>query len=54
MMNRCRGRMVQEDYIKGNIFHKEWREKLRKGTIVIRVALVLCLLNSSKHLSPRT
>ena len=23
MMNKCRGRMVQEDYIMGNIFHKK-------------------------------
>ena len=45
MMNKCRGRMVQGDYIVGNIFHKEGIKKLRKGTVVIRVALVLCLLN---------
>ena len=23
MMNKCRGRMIQGDYIMGNIFHKE-------------------------------
>ena len=23
MMNKCRGRMVEEDYIMGNIFHKK-------------------------------
>ena len=45
MMNKCRRRMVQGDYIVGNIFHKEGIKKLRKGTVAIRVALVLCLLN---------
>ena len=45
MMNKCRGRMVQGDYIVGNIFHKEGIKILRKGTVAIRVALVLCLLN---------
>ena len=45
MMKKCRGRMVQGDYIMGNIFHKEGIEKLRKGTVAIRVAFVLCLLN---------
>ena len=33
MMNKYRGRMVQGDYIMGNIFHKEGIEKLRKETI---------------------
>ena len=43
MMNKYRGRMVQEDYIIRNIFHKEGSEKDRKrGTVAIRVALVLC------------
>ena len=46
MMNKCRGKMVQVDYIMGNIFHKEGIEKLRNGTVAIRVAFVLCLLNS--------
>ena len=54
MMNKCRGRMVQGDYIMGNIFHKGEMKKLRKGIVAIRVALVLCLLNLYEHLSPRT
>ena len=46
MMNKCRGRIVQGDYIMGNIFHKEGREKIeRKRTVAIRVALVLCSTN---------
>ena len=44
MMNKCRGRMVQRD-IMGNIFYKEWIEKLRKETVTIRAALGLCLQN---------
>ena len=43
MMNKCRRRMIQGDYIMGNIFHKERIEKQRKGTVAIRVAFVLCL-----------
>ena len=31
MMNKCGGRMVQGDYIMGNIFHKEGIEKIEKG-----------------------
>ena len=31
MMKKCRGRMVQRDYIMGNIFHKEGIEKIKKG-----------------------
>ena len=53
-MNKCRGRKVQGDYIMGNIFHKEGIEKLRKDTVVIKVALVLCLLDLYEHLSPWT
>ena len=45
MMNKCRGRMVQGDYIMGNIFRKEGIEKLRKETVAIRGALRLCLQN---------
>ena len=45
MMNKCKGRMAQGDYIMGNIFHKERIKKLRKGTVAIRIAFVLCLLN---------
>ena len=30
MMNKCRGRMVQKDYIMGNIFHKVGGEKNRE------------------------
>ena len=47
MMNKCRGRMVQRDYIMGNIFHKKgigtereiywyyWRriKKLKRRTV---------------------
>ena len=29
MMNKCRGKMVQEDYIMGNIFHKKGIERER-------------------------
>ena len=54
MMNKCRGMMVQGDYIMGNIFHKEGIKKLRKDTVAIKVALVLCLLDLYKHLSPWT
>ena len=43
MMNKYRGRMVQGDYIMGNIFHKEGSEKNgKRGMVAIRVALVLC------------
>ena len=46
MMNKCRGRIVQGDYIMGNIFHKKGiGKKLREGTVAIKVALVLCLIN---------
>ena len=45
MMKKCRGMMVQGDYIMRNIFHNEGIEKLRKGTVAIKVAFVLCLLN---------
>ena len=31
MMNKCRGKMVQGDYIMGNIFHKEGIGKTKKG-----------------------
>ena len=53
-MNKCRGRMVQRDYIMGNIFHKEGIGKLRKDTVAIKIAFVLCLLNLYEHLSPWT
>ena len=54
MMNKCRERMVQGDYIMGNIFHKEGIRKLRKETVAIKVAPVLCLPDLYEHLSPRT
>ena len=54
MMNKCRGRMVQGDYIMGNIFHEKGIEKLRKGTVALKITFVLCLLNLYEHLSPRT
>ena len=31
MMNKCRGRIVEGDYIMGNIFHKRGIEKIEKG-----------------------
>ena len=31
MMNKCRGRIVQEDYIMGNIFHKKRTVEKLKG-----------------------
>ena len=31
MMNKCRGRIVQEDYIMENIFHKKGRVEKLKG-----------------------
>ena len=54
MMNKCRGKMVQGDYIMENIFHKEEIEKLRKDTVAIKVAHVLCLLDLYEHLFPWT
>ena len=54
MMNKCKGRMVQGDYIMRNIFHKEGIGKLRKDTIAIKVAPLLYLLDLYEHLSPRT
>ena len=54
MMNKCKGRMVQGDYIIGNIFHKEGIGKLRKDIVAIKVAPVLYLLDLYEHLSPRT
>ena len=54
MMNKCRGKMVQGDYIMGNIFHKEGIEMLRKDIVAIKIAFVFCLLNLYEHLSPRT
>ena len=38
----------------GNIFHKEEIEKLRKDTVAIKVAHVLCLLDLYEHLSSWT
>ena len=38
----------------GNIFHKEEIEKLRKDTVAIQVAHVLCLLDLYEHLSSWT
>ena len=52
--NKCRGKMVQGDYIMGNIFHKKMIEKLRKNNVVIKIAFILCLLDLYEHLSPRT
>ena len=54
MMNKCRGRIVQGDYIMRNIFHKEGIGKLRKDTVAVKIAFVLCLLNLYEHLPPRT
>ena len=54
MMNKRRGRIVQGDYIMRNIFHKEGIRKLRKDTVVVKIAFVLCLLNLYEHLSSRT
>ena len=52
--NKCRGKMVQGDYIMGNIFHKKRIGKLRKNNVVIKIAFILCLLDLYEHLSPRT
>ena len=46
--------MVQGNYIMGNIFHKEGSGKLRKKTVAIKIAFVLCLLDLYEHLSSRT
>ena len=54
MMNKCRGRMVQEDYIMENIFHKEGIEKWRRERVAITRTLILCLCNLYEHLSPQT
>ena len=45
MINKCRGRMIQGDYIMGNIFHKRGIEKQRRNTVAITIALVLFLLD---------
>ena len=40
MMNKCRGKIVQGDYIMGNIFHRKGGEKnLEKRTGTINLAL---------------
>ena len=31
MMNKCKGRIVEGDYIMENIFHKRGIEKIEKG-----------------------
>ena len=54
MTNKYRGRMVQGDYIMGNIFHKKWIGKQKKRTVAITIAFVLCLLDLYEHLPPRT
>ena len=53
MMNKCRERMVQEDYIMENIFHKEGIEKWRRERVAITRTLILCLCNLYEHLSSR-
>ena len=54
MTNKCRGRMVQRDYIIGNIFHKKGIGKQKKRTVAITIAFVLYLLDLYEHLPPRT
>ena len=54
MMNKCRERMVQEDYIMENIFHKEGIEKWRRERVAITRTLILCLRNLYEHLPPQT
>ena len=54
MVNKCRGRMVQEDYIMGNIFHKKERKRKRRRTVAITITLVLCLRALYEHLPPQT
>ena len=54
MTNKYRGRMVQGDYIMGNIFHKKWIGKQKKRTVAITIAFVLCLLDLYEHLPPQT
>ena len=54
MMNKCRGRMVQGDYIIGNIFHKEGIEKWKRERVAITRTLILCLCNLYEHLPSRT
>ena len=41
MMNKCRGRIVQGDYIMGNIFHEKEEERGRKNTVAITITFVL-------------
>ena len=45
MMNKCRGRIVQGDYIMGNIFHEKKKERGRKNTVAIKITFVLFLLD---------
>ena len=52
MMKKCKGRMVQGDYIMGNIFNKKRIGKQRKGTVAITIALILCLRDLYEHLPP--
>ena len=54
MINKCKGRMVQEDYIMENIFHKEGIEKWRRERVAITRTLILCLRNLYEYLPPRT
>ena len=54
MMNKCKGRMVQEYYIMENIFHKEGIEKWRRERVAITRTLILCLCNLYEHLPPQT
>ena len=49
IMNKCRGRMVQVDYIMGNIFHKEGIEKWRRERVAVTRTLILCLCNLYEH-----
>ena len=41
MMNKCRGRIVQGDYIMGNIIHEKEGERGRKNTVAITITFVL-------------
>ena len=51
IMNKCRGKMVQGDYIMGNIFHKKRIEKLRKNIVAIKITFILYLLDLYEYLS---
>ena len=54
MVNKCGERMIQGNYIMGNIFHKKGIRKQRKMTVAITITLVLCIRDLYEHLLPRT